>query len=193
MIFSHLLLKVFNKILTYNESSILLLKLKAGKSFKLNLPGLSFSGLIDVDGLLTEPLTKEYNVEITLPLMTASYLINQDKLATFKQISFVGDVALGREILEILSNLRFSGIYATLSPNILFLITPLNKIILSVKNSLLLLQHNATHSISEYLLYETEDLVTQYEIEEFCNAVDDLNNRVNLLNAHINLLSEPTL
>ena len=47
---------------------------------------------------------------------------------------------------------------------------------------------NAVTSIKEYLLYETEDLITHHEMKDFCQAVDELNNRVDILKARINLL-----
>lgn len=193
MIFGNSLHLIFNKILSSNEGSLNILRKYHGKSFKLNLIGFHFSGLIEADGLITKPVDETYTVEITIPLSTASYLIHQDRLATYKEITFHGDQAFGRELLEILSNLHFSGVYSNASPVTLLFVNQFSKAIQAIKNNLSLIQSNVGTSVSEYLLYETEDLVTHYELEEFCNAVDELNSRTDRLTARINLLSESTL
>ena len=41
-------------------------------------------------------------------------------------------------------------------------------------------------SISEYLLYETKDIVNKFAIEDFCNQVDELKSRVEILIKRIN-------
>lgn len=202
-----LILSALNKILQHNEGSINLLKQYTNHSFKLSIAGLvGFYAAIDIDGLFVDPSEQKYNkastqnhepyepyhqkytVEITIPLACANYVVNQDKLAAFQQINFTGNTQFGRELLEILSKLHFSGVYDTLPPLLQPVMIKLEQVILVIAKSIILLQHNASHSISEYLLYETQDLVTRFEIEEFCNQIDELNNRVELLRAKIDHL-----
>lgn len=179
-----------NKTLETNEGSRLLLLQYKNKSFKINFNLLSIAGMIGNHGYIEPVQNDTIDVEITIPFSTATYLINQDKLEIFKKIIFTGDINFGRNILEIFSNLKFSGAYADASPLYLFLFNNLIKIFGIISTQVKLISNNASHSISEYLQYESEDLVTKYEMENFCNSVDDLNNRTNRLVAQIHLLTE---
>ena len=68
------------------------------------------------------------------------------------------------------------------------LLTKLEQIFTHIHNQLRLINHNSAHSISEYLLYESTDIVTRHEITNFCNDVDDITNRFDRLNQRLNLL-----
>ena len=193
MIFDHQIRFIFNKVMLLNESSIIKLKMHQGKSFQITLLGISFEALIDVDGSLIKPSSPNHTVKILAPLSLATYLINQDQLNAFSQIKFIGDNSFGRELLEILSNLQLSAIYKENSLERSLILNKINQIIQFSKNNLHLLHCNISKSISEYLLYETEDLVTHYEIDEFCDEVDHLGNRVDILKARINLLLKPKI
>ena len=182
-------LSLLNKILEHNEGSINLLKHYHGKSFKLNLVGISIAALITDSGLLqVADESTEFNVDVFIPPTTASYLVNQDKLDAFKKISFHGDIEFGRAILEIMANLHLSGLYTNTSPAAGLMLSQLGKVINMLKEQMLLVGQNSSNSVSEYLLYESEDIVTRYEIQDFCDNVDDLNNRLNLINQRINNL-----
>ena len=181
-----------NKTLEFNEGSRNRLKAYTGKSFQIRLPLLSLDAGISASGLLESAGTITATIDI--PFTAANYLIDKDKLAVFKQIIFSGDVVLGREILEILSGLKFTaGFYSNTDPLSMLVISKFVSVFTILKNQIKLLSYNATNSISEYLLYESEDLVTQYEMEDFCNNVDDLSTRTDRLNAKINLLMKPSI
>ncbi|MBP9743200.1 MAG: hypothetical protein KBD37_07580 [Burkholderiales bacterium] len=187
MIINHGLLLGLNKVLKHNEGSQQLLKRYVNYSFKLSLAGFMICALIDNDGLMVEPPHNTcYTVEINLPLSCAAYLINQDKLAAFRQIYLQGNREFGFELLQILVNLNMPSV--TLSPALLFVITPFMQFIQALKDNLTLMRYNATTSISEYLLFETEDLVTRFELAEFCTAVDELTINVDRLMAQTKLL-----
>lgn len=178
-----------NKILKYNEGSLNRLKLLAHKSFFLNIAGLPLKGIIDIDGLI---LPVHYNqaldIEIFVPLESAKYLIEQDKLGFFQQIKIHGDKKIARELLEIFSNLHLNGVYNTKSLAINILINKFIKTIKIIVNLLKLAAANTTNSLTEYLLYQTEDLVTHHEINEFYNGVDELKGQVDILQQRIDLL-----
>jgi len=184
-----LLIATLNKILENNQGSRNLLQQHAGKSFMLNIIGFNLRAKIECDGLFSAPLNDNYTVTINIPLNAATYLVNQDKLAVFKSISFKGDKHFGRKILEILSNLHSTGIYVTKSPAMTFVINQLNTIFSWLREHIKLVVTNASTSITEYLLYETEDIAERYEIAKFCNEVDELRNRVDVLTQRLNLLA----
>lgn len=187
MIINHGVLLGLNTVLKHNEGSQQLLKRYATYSFKINLSGFMICALIDSDGLMIAAAPNDYyTVEITLPLRCATYLINHDKLAAFRQIHLQGNREFGLELLQILVNLNMPSV--TISPALLLTITPLVQFIQTLKDNLVLIGHNATTSISEYLLFETEDLVTHFELAEFCTAVDELTMNVDRLMAQTKLL-----
>ncbi len=185
-----LLLSLLNKILYYNESSLNLLTKHASKSFDLNAIGVSIKALINHNGMFI-PLEKmvEPTVRIIIPLSTATYLVDNDKLTAFRKILFDGDITFGRELLEIFSNLHLDGVYAKTSPFNGMILSKLEQILIQIKQQLGLMTANSTNSVKEYLLYETEDLVTQHEMKDFCDSIDELSDRTNILQQQINLLS----
>ena len=188
-----LTLKLINKILESNQGSRKLLIRDSGKSFKINLAGFCICSKIDIDGYLISPDDEKFTVIINIPLDASTYLVNQDKLAVYKKINFAGDTKFGRKLLEIIANLHLSGIYSTVnSPLALAALNQISNLIKIIQESLGLMLNNATSSIKEYLLYETEDLITQYENTKFCDAVDSLRADVDRLEQKIvNLSSNP--
>jgi ubiquinone biosynthesis protein UbiJ len=183
------LLITLNKILSHNQGSLSHLKKYQGKSFTLNVAGINLAATIDSDGLLIPSGSKDYSVTILVPLATATYLLDQDKLEAFKKIIFTGDKHFGRDLLEILSNLHLAGIYEMQLPFGNFLLKQLSAILIRLKITLKLLAKNATTSVAEYLLYESEDIAERYEIEQFCNDVDELKSQLDRLTQRINLLA----
>jgi ubiquinone biosynthesis protein UbiJ len=153
-----------------------------GKSFKFITPLGILSGQIDIDGfIINEVDNTAYTVIINIPVAVSSYLINQDQIAAFKQLKFQGDRVFGREFLELLVNLNFSGLYTSESVAVLFIQQQLQQFFIGLKNTLQLITTNTVNSVTEYLLYESEDLITQYELKQFCDEVDSINERTNLL------------
>ncbi len=182
------MLFVLNKTLSNNESSLNSLKQHIYKSFKINFLGLSLSAVINQDGVLSRYSETEFTVIINIPITASTYLINQNKIDLFKQLTFIGDKKFGRELLEILSKLNSYGLFSTQSSFANILVNQLINLIKMIIAQIKLTSTNASQSISQYLLYETEDIADKYEIDKFCNAVDDVKARVELLNQRINLL-----
>ena len=186
MLFTNIGLAALNALLKHNEGSVQLLKQYAGKSFSLNVVGITMLGLIDIDGLLIAPEDQNaLAVNIIVPAAVLSHVVTQDKLALVREIYFVGDREFGLKLLEIFANLQFSGIYAELPPWSGAVAYQLEQICAGIKNYLVALFKNAALSMSEYLVYESRDIVSGTQIEQFCDEVDELRNRMNLLECRI--------
>jgi ubiquinone biosynthesis protein UbiJ len=186
MILNLLGIKLINLILETNRGSRQLLSKYSPKTFKLIMPGFSLHAQIDSDGFLINENTHQYSVIINIPLDSATFLINRDKLEVYKKLSFIGDTDFGRELLEIIAKLQINGIY-TKTDSLLMMIA-LNKLTDLTKmitNYLKLVGTNGTTSIKEYLLYETQDLVTVFENNQFCDEVDEIHSRTELLEQQI--------
>lgn len=178
MLLNGLSIKLFNKLLETNSGSRKRLSKYAEKSFCLMIMGFNLMACIDNNGDLSQLISDNYDVSIQIPLDSATYLVMPDKLDIYKKIKFSGDIAMGRELLEILTNLHFSGLYnVSNSPFMLILINKIHSILDMLKEQVKLMYNNTTLSIKEYLLYESEDLVTQFEHDTFCNNVDDIRER----------------
>ncbi|HLX53051.1 MAG TPA: hypothetical protein VKR58_03890 [Aquella sp.] len=175
MLFNPLAIKLLNLILKENTGSRKLLAKHPGKSFKLIFPGFSISALCDIDGYLIAHDSTNYDVIISIPLDSATFLIDKDKLAVYKKMSFNGDSAFGRELLEILSKLHLDGIYTRInSPLMLMVLNKFTDLIKIINNYLKFLASNSANTIKEYLTYETQDLITKFENDQFCNDVDEI-------------------
>ena len=59
-----------------------------------------------------------------------------------------------------------------------------------ISYQLTLTLNNASNSIKEYLLYETEELITKFEINHFCEQVDALRAKSEILEQKIQLLNK---
>jgi len=179
MLINTLSLKLLNKLLESNESGRSLLSKYAHRSFCLIVPGFNIKALIDESGFLSHTIDdSQYDVSIHIPISSATYLVNNDKLELYKKIEFHGDSNLGRELLEIIANLHFSGLYnLSSSPFKLIIVNKLHHIFETIKQQIKLMRTNTSTSVREYLLYESEDLVTHFEHDSFCNEVDSLRER----------------
>lgn len=186
----NLLLSVLNKILLMNQASKQRLQSHVGNSFAIKFNGLSIiKAKIDIDGLLISVKNDNvFDVVIDIPIKSATYLINHDKLEIFRMIKFSGDKELVRSILEIITTLHFSGVYEGRSLETGFIMAQIESMIKIVNEQLQLMLKNSINSVSEYLMYETEDIVTSYELEEFCDEIDDLRNQLDRLESRVNQL-----
>lgn len=193
MLITNILLPILNKLLRHNEGSRNRLKSYQGKSFNLNIIGFYITGVINNEGFIARcnqdaNVDGDYDIAIIVPASIASYFIHNDKLEVFRQITFHGDTKFGRDLLEILSNLHFEGVYATLSPLNGLILQQLAKVFAGIKDYFILVNKNMATSVSEYLLYESRDIVTSLAIEEFCVEVDELKSRTDLLAKKVNQL-----
>jgi ubiquinone biosynthesis protein UbiJ len=190
MIINQSILKLINLILVTNDGSRKLLALKHGRTFKIILPGFSICAACDIDGYLITEHATNYDVVIHIPLDSATFLINRDKLAVYKKITFVGDAEFGRELLEILAKLHINGVYTKIdSPLMLMLVNKLSAFVKSINNYLQSTARNSSNTLKEYLMYETQDIITRLEHDQFCNDVDELKAQSEILEKRIKQLS----
>lgn len=190
MILNSLVIKVINLILEANTGSRSLLMKHKDVAFKILVPGFSISAQIDIDGYLANTNNLDFNVVINIPLDSATFLIDQDKLSVYKKISFEGDTNLGREILEIFAELHIDNIYNKINnPGMLFILNRLLGVFRDLSQYIRLVGNNTIDTVKEYLTYETEDLITKFEHDKFCNEVDKISQRTSYLEEQIRLLN----
>jgi ubiquinone biosynthesis protein UbiJ len=189
MLINNIVLSLLNKILLNNQGSMALLQKFSQQSFSINIVGtFSLNAIIKDDGLLQSIDTEVYTTYINIPLSVSKYLLNNNQLDAIKDINIQGDKQLGMSILNILANLQLTNIagYSSLTNSIVYI--SLTNFINTIKNTLQLIVYNTSQSISEYLQYETQDIVSKYEIEQFCNDIDELKEKTELLSKRFNLL-----
>lgn len=159
-------------------------KLK-GKTIELTIIGAKFQFEI-IGSFVTESKNTKPDVRINIPLSASTHLINPDQLKTMKQIQIDGELKTGQEFLQLLSQLHPEDLLYQHDNMTLGIITrKLEKLVIMVIDYLKLIINNGLYSSSQYLQYESKDLVGYYEIEDFCNQVDELNSRYELLNKRI--------
>ena len=180
------LILLFNKILVLNSSSRERLKCCGGKRFVLDVVGLRLKAQINLDGLLIACNNEdETDATIIIPATIASSLIDKDQIEMFRKIKINGDTNFATQFLEILSKLNFDGIYAKISPLQGVALQQIENALRAVTNYFIRINTNTATSISEYLLYETRDIVNKFKVNDFCNMVDDLKTRTDLLDQRI--------
>lgn len=178
---NNLAIKALNLLLQANPNSQSALKKYATKIIALNLPFLSISFIIAADGSL-EAEQASPDCSIIIPLASASHLIHQDDVKTFKTLQIEGDRDLAKNILEAFATIEASKIlYLQQNPILSIFAVKLEQIIEQLVSYAKLVSHNASLSTSQYLQYEAEVIADKYEVEEFCNQVDELRSRYTLL------------
>jgi|GEM_PF-5351003 len=192
MLLNPIAIKLINLILKENTGSRKLLANHPGKSFKLIFPGFSVSAACDIDGYLITPDLTNYDVIINIPLDSATFLIDRDKLAVYKKMSFNGDAAFGRELLETLSKLHLDGMYTKVnSPLMIIALNKFTDLIKIITDYLKFLASNSSNTLKEYLMYETQDIITRFENDQFCNDVDEIKRRSEHLEQQIKQVKAP--
>lgn len=184
---NNILIVILNKILALNPSSVEYLKSYHNKCFYLNIVGLSLKAQINIDGLLINS-ENETDAIIIIPLEAASYLINNDKLDMLRQIKITGDLDFAVKFLEIISKLNFDGVYAKISPLNGVILHQLERVLLMIQEHFKLVSGNMGISISEYMQYETGEIINQHKLDNFCGSVDELKIRTDLLSKKIEKL-----
>lgn len=186
-----LMLTVINKILESNEGSRKLLIAFAKKSFCIKYCGICITALIDIDGFLTEIANNNYDVIIEIKPSSIDYLLHKDRIALLRSINFVGDKSFGMSLLSILTNIHYYGLYLITSyPLLNLFFSKLTQAISIIADYMKLLTNSFSISTSEYLLYETQDLITRYENDQLWTEIEDLNSRVDHLGENIRLIDK---
>ncbi len=182
---NQLFILIINRLLRANVGLADKMAKLTGKTIELILIGAKFR--FEITGnFITETENTEPNVRINIPLSASTHLINPDQLRTMKQIQIEGELKTGQEFLQLLSQLHPEDLLYQHDNIILGIITrKLEKLVIMLINYLKLVINNGLYSSSQYLQYESQDLVGHYELEDFCNQVDELNSRYELLNKRI--------
>lgn len=189
MLLNSFVIRLINLILTSNTGSRKLLAKRHGKTFKLIFPGFSVQSELDIDGYLINSQTANYDIMIKIPLDSAAFLIDQDKLAVYKKITFIGDADFGHELLDIFSRLHLDNIYTKVnSPLLLLALNKFTDLVNILTNNLKQFTSNNSNTIKEYFMYETGDIINHFEMNQFCNDVDELYARYEHLEQQIKLL-----
>lgn len=186
-----ILIKIFNTLLDLNSGSKSEIAKYCGKSFILNIIGVQLKARIKENGQLDQCIDisdAELDTIIIIPMSVTTFLINKDKIELFRQIDITGDKSFGTNFLEILSKLNFAGVYAKVSPMSSVLLKQLENILIGIKDYFMHINSNMGISISEYMLYETGDVVNKHKIEQFCASVDELREKTNLLEKRVQAL-----
>ena len=179
---------ILNRVLLTNPAISAELQLLATKVICLELPLLSLSFQITPAGLLVSTRTAP-DCQITIPMATAAYLLHHDQLKTFGQLKIVGSVGLARSVLGALAKLEYSHLvynhnYPSLGIATLKIEDTLKQLLAYLK----LVGSNAALSSTSYLQYETPCLCDNLSLEQFYTAVDDLNERTQVLAQRIQRL-----
>jgi ubiquinone biosynthesis protein UbiJ len=172
---------ILNKILKHNLGSRIRLQEYSGKNFKLNWSAVTFIGTIDNDGFIINSVNDDYAVIVTLPTLTPLHIFNQDQTSIFKQLAINGEVAFAKTLLDILTNLQFNVIPTDLSPFQLLVWQQLMVLIKLIKRNGELFGSSISTSCAFHLLYQTKNVVSNYELTEFYQSVENLTLRTNKL------------
>lgn len=188
MIFSRPAISVINKILQTNDGARKLLSQYSGKSFILQLPLFSINAVIDNDGYMQYLDSTKADTHMTIPLHNLKYFIDKDKFNALKAIEIEGDYPFAHALLKILSQLHFNLIYQTKSDGGIIVTNLVINGLKQLSTYLKRLGQNSSQSLSEYIQYESMDIVNRYELEEFYHKVDQLNASIDRLNHRYNHL-----
>ena len=187
--FENIFIKLINRLLVNSENCKHLSKYM-NQSLIISIKQLvTISLIINEEGLVNkcydDNIRNQLVIENLYGVISSSHYL--DKL---KYISINGDKKIVLDILKILSNLDIHDLY--IPNNIVSQIAFSNalqlfsKFITIIKNS----YNSLLYSLSEYLQYEKDIIVTKYEVDRFCDEVDELNFKVTQLSKKISILEK---
>ena len=183
------IINTINKVLKTNTSALNRLQPYASCTWSLKTNFMTIRGLICANGELAPSNNTTTDCTMQIPFSIIPTLMSQDKILIFKQITIIGNTKLAKIILETLSELHFDGIMYQPQNQITSVISyKLNLIITQIRKYLRLITTNASTSISDYLIYENQTLISTFETENFCQDVYKLTNDVERLMQKINNL-----
>ena len=191
MLFYNKFLFLINVVLEQNQGSVVLLKKYSEQSFCIDIAGfISFSAVITDAGVLDKIVDKNtVDAKVRINPTIVATLLDSTPAELIKHISFDGDKEFGVKLLEIFSNLQVSdGLFKTQSLSLTIIFDMLRKFITLLSGTLKLVTQNAGISIAEYLQYETNDVVCSSDVDNFCNSVDFLREKADLLMKRAELL-----
>ncbi len=187
--FEDIVIKLINKLLI-NSDNCKQLSRYANQCLIINVKHLiGISLVIDEDGLF-----KKYDKnDISNELVVESFfgvISNTHYFDKLKYISINGDKKTVLDILKILSTLTIYDLYIpnNVVSQIVFsnCVNLLSKFIAIMKDS----YESLIYSMGEYLQYEKDIIVTKYEVNKFCDEVDEFNAKVIQLSKKITILEK---
>jgi ubiquinone biosynthesis protein UbiJ len=117
-------------------------------------------------------------------------LANNNYFDKLKYITINGDKKVILDIMKILSNI---GVYDLYVPNNVISQVFFSNAIDLLKKTLSIIKQSyesITYSMAEYLQYEKNIIVTSYEVNKFCDDVDDLSQKLIKLSKKISALEK---
>ena len=184
--FNTFAIKAINLLLKANPQTQTKLKSLATKLVELKLPFMTLNFIIAPDGSLEAEDSAAPDCSIEIPFGSSSHLIHQDQLKTFQSIAIEGDKVLAKELMTILATLDASNVlYLHESPILGMFAVKLEKLLQGLVDYAKLVTQNAGLSTSQYVQHEAQIIADKYQIDDFCNQVDELKERTDLLTKRI--------
>lgn len=179
---SSLVIKALNLMLRANPQTQNKFKKLATKLIELKLPLLRLNFIIAPDGSFEPENSVAADCEITIPISSSSYFLHHNQLQAFQNLQISGDKNLAKVFLETLATIDISNIlYQHNSPALGILSVKIEKIMRQIIDYAQLINQNASLSTSQYIQYDAQIIVDKYQIDNFCNQVDELKERTDLL------------
>lgn len=185
----NLVLKAINLLLDANIETKKLLAKFSTKIVRINFPLTSIQFMLVNDGSIELEQT-EPDCVINIPLAAVSHVIHNNELKTYKSLDIAGDKSLAKHILEAFSTIKVTRVlYMSHNPMMNLFATQLEKIISGLIDYAKMVSNNAGDSISQYLQYESNEIVDKYDLEKFYQEVDEVKSRYELLLKRIERIS----
>lgn len=181
MIATNGMVYLLNLFITTNSGVQLKLKNLANKVIGLHFGNIKFELLITDNGDV-KTTNLAHDCTIYFPLAIISHLIHKDAIRTLRTIKITGNNKLAIEFLDIITKLNPTNFLYTNNSQLLnlggFYTEKLVKSFVDYAN---LVVNNFTTSGSRYIQYEKNFITDKYQITEFCNQVDEIKDRYQLL------------
>lgn len=174
-------IKAINLLLDANPTTKNMLIKYSTKIIQMDLPFLSIAFIISPDGSLA-PENTTPDCTIKIPLASASHLIHNDELKTYKTLEINGNKTLAKDLLSILTTIETTKLlYLHQNPFLSIFAHKLEQIIDNLVSYAKLVANNSSISTSQYLQYEESVIANQYELDKFYKDVDHLSSQTELL------------
>ncbi|MDD3266138.1 MAG: hypothetical protein PHC75_03020 [Burkholderiales bacterium] len=174
-------IKAINLLLDANPNTKPMLQKYSTKIVQLDLPFIAIAFIISPDGSLS-PEKSTPDCVIKIPIASASHLIHNDEVKTYKTLEITGDKTLAKDLLSILATIETTKLlYLHQNPFLSMFANKLEQIIDNLVSYAKLVANNASLSTSQYIQYETSSIANKHEVNQFCKQVDEVSSQTELL------------
>ncbi len=181
--FQQAVISTLNLMLRANSQQALQLIQLQQQAIELSLPFITVKFIITEQGLLKTAEDRKVACSIEVPLTVLGYSNNLQQL---QALNIRGDMALAQQFLRIISTVEACNLlYAHLPEQFALVAYPIEVALQQLISYLQLIKDNGVLSLQEYLQAETKILALPVQLEEFYQAVDELRERSDLLQARI--------